>query len=312
MIDMHYDLLSVIYQCYLRMDYSYLENWLKNYHKDNVSKVIANLYFMNKTEMKEEYGDNFDDFNCVEMFQKASEILSNYMNRKDYVLSIEGADYINDETELEELYNLGLRNILLVWNNPNKYGSGIRGDYGLTELGKNFIIKAIDLGICIDVSHMNKKTFYDTIEVLKEQKKLGKKIKVIASHSNAYKICPSLRNLDDEQILALKEFEPVIGVVAYSEFVLSSRLPVEKLKEVYLEHVCHMVDLIGIDYVGIASDNMDFYKEFFGNDEYESFIKYENFKDEVSNLLKSKFSDEEVEKILYGNINKKLFEENEL
>ena len=47
MIDMHYDMLSVIYNCYLRNDFSYIESWIKNYNSDNVSGLIANLYFMN-------------------------------------------------------------------------------------------------------------------------------------------------------------------------------------------------------------------------------------------------------------------------
>lgn len=311
MIDMHYDLLSVIYQCYLRMDYSYLENWLRNYHKDNVSKVIANMYFMSKDEMREELGDNFDDINVVEMFKKAVEILSKYLNKNDYLLSIEGCDYINDEKELEELYNLGLRNILLVWNNPNKYGSGIKGDYGLTELGKSFIIKAIDLGISIDMSHMNRKTFYDTIAVLKEQKALGKKIKVIASHSNCYSICPNLRNLDDDQILALKEFDPIIGVVSYSEFVFSSRASLEKLKEVFLEHIDHLVKLVGIEHIGLASDDMSFDVSFFGKKDELGIFKYETIKEEITEILKTKYSLEDINKILYKNVYDKLFKEEE-
>ena len=73
----------------------------------------------------------------VEQFKK-------YLPNTKVLFSIEGCDYINDIDELEELYKLGLRSILLVWNNPNKYGSGNRSDYGLTEEGREFIIKAID------------------------------------------------------------------------------------------------------------------------------------------------------------------------
>ena len=68
MFDMHYDLLSVIYQCYLRMDYTYLDNWMKNYNFDNVEKVVANLYFLDKDSMKEELGDNYDEINVVDIF----------------------------------------------------------------------------------------------------------------------------------------------------------------------------------------------------------------------------------------------------
>ena len=172
MIDMHYDMLSVIYQCYIRENYSYIEKWIKHYNSDNVSGLIANLYFMNEEEMKKEIGNR--EINVLEMFKVTTEIFKKYLPDTKVVFSIEGCDYSKDTNELEELYKLGLRSILLVWNNPNKYGSGNRDDYGLTDLGKDFLIKAIDLGIIIDMSHMNRKTFSDTVELLREQKDLGK------------------------------------------------------------------------------------------------------------------------------------------
>ncbi len=309
MIDMHFDLLTIIYECYLRMDYSYLEEVMKNFNPDNVSKVIANMYFMSKSEMLEEFGSNYTDINVVEMFKIAKDILSKYMPLNKVILSIEGCGYINNLEELEELYDLGLRNILLVWNNPNKYGSGKDSENGLTDLGRKFLIKAIDLGICIDVSHMNKKTFYDTVEVLKEQKKLGKKVKVIASHSNCYKICSNQRNLNDEEILSLKEFKPVIGVVSYSEFVLDSRATQEQLNEYYVKHIEHLKELVGIDCIGVASDDMLFEKDLFDREFSKQVFEYSNIKNSIIELLKDKFSDEEIEKILYKNINKLLWEE---
>ena len=138
MIDMHYDLLSVIYQSYLRMDYKYLEEFLSNYNSDNVSGVIANMYFMNREEMREELGE-IDEINVYEMFKRAISIYNKYDLGINTIFSIEGCDYIKGPEELEDLYNIGLRNILLVWNNPNKYGSGVRGDYGLTDEGRELI-----------------------------------------------------------------------------------------------------------------------------------------------------------------------------
>ena len=278
MIDMHFDLLSIIYQCYLRMDFTYLDDVMKNINSNNVEKLIANMYFMDKEEMKDQLGDNYGEINVIEMFKIARDILQKYISLDNVILSIEGCDYINNLEELEELYNLGLRNILLVWKNPNKYGSGNKGEIGLTELGREFLKKAIDLGICIDVSHMNKETFYDTIEVLKEQKKLGKEVRVIASHSNAYKICPNQRNLDDEQLLALKELDAVIGVVSYSDFVLSTRASEEQLKEYYYKHIEHLKNLIGIEHVGVASDDMIFEKVLFGKDYGPQVFEYANRK----------------------------------
>ena len=283
MIDLHQDLLSIL-------------------HGDNVSGLLANLYFMNPEEMKKEIGDC--EISVVEMFSKATELFHKYLPNEDVIFSIEGCDYIKDEDELEELFKLGLRNILLVWNNPNKYGSGNRGDYGLTDEGKSFLRKAIELGISIDLSHMNKKTFYDTIELIKDEQNLGKEVKVIASHSNCFEICPHMRNLDDSQLLALKSVGGLLGLVSYSFFVTDKE---EDLKEVYLKHIEHAVSIMGIDKVGVSSDDMTFSKVLFGEDYGRMVFDYSTISSDLKSLLLTKYSLEDVDKIMYKNIYNKLF-----
>ena len=307
MIDLHYDLLSILYQCYLRMDFSYIDKIKSNFRDNNVSGVIANLYFMNEEEMKEELGDNYGEIDVLEMFRVSTNLFREHFPDTKVLFSIEGCDYIKDIDELEELYNLGLRNILLVWNNPNKYGSGNKGDYGLTELGREFIKKAIDLGISIDFSHMNKKTFYDTYELVKEEIKNGKEVKVIASHSNSFKYCPHIRNLDDDQLKCLKELNGIVGVVSYSGFVLSTNSNSEDLKNKYLEHINYIVSIMGKNNVGISTDDMDFCTYFFNEDFGPNAFNYSSIKNELNELLKNDYSEEEIKNILYNNIHNKLF-----
>lgn len=307
MIDMHHDLLSIIYYSYLRNDNTYLMEWIKNFNGDNVSGILANLYFMNKEEMKEEIGDK--EINVLEMFKISTELFRKYLPDTEAVYSIEGCDYIENPTELEKLYKLGLRNILLVWNNPNKYGSGNRGDYGLTDEGRKFLLKVIELGICIDMSHMNKKTFSDTIELIKRERALGREVKVIASHSNSYELCDHERNLSDEQLRQLKEVDGILGVVGYGDFVSSD---VTNLKKMYLEHIKRAVSIMGIDNVGISTDDMTFATRMFGEDEETMVFNYSTVKKELIELLKNDFSVIEIEKILYKNINEKLFKEEKI
>lgn len=307
MIDMHHDLLSIIYYSYLRNDNTYLMEWIKNFNGDNVSGILANLYFMNKEEMKEEIGDK--EINVLEMFKISTELFRKYLPETEVVYSIEGCDYIENPTELEKLYKLGLRNILLVWNNPNKYGSGNRGDYGLTDEGRKFLLKAIELGICIDMSHMNKKTFSDTIELIKRERALGRKVKVIVSHSNSYELCDHERNLSDEQLRQLKEVDGILGVVGYGDFVSSD---VTNLKKMYLEHIKRAVSIMGIDNVGVSTDDMTFATRIFGEDEETMVFNYSTVKKELIELLKNDFSVTEIEKILYKNINDKLFKEEKI
>ena len=306
MIDLHHDLLSILYYCYLRNDYEYVEKWVKNFHKENVDGLLANLYFMNPEEMQREIGDK--EINVVEMFKISTELFQKYLPDEKVVFSIEGCDYIKDTEELEELYNLGLRNILLVWNNPNKYGSGNRGNYGLTDEGKEFLVKAIDLGISIDLSHMNKKTFYDTIELIKNQKALGKKVKVLASHSNCYEICHHERNLDDNQLKELRNVDGLLGLVAYSVFV-RDETENESLEELYLKHIERAVTIMDINHVGISSDDMNFALELFQEDYGPMVFKYEEILKDLKTLLKKKFSDNEIEKILSKNSYELLWEE---
>lgn len=305
MIDLHHDLLSILYYSYLRDDFSYVEKWIKHFHGNNVSGLLANMYFMNPDEMKKEMGDR--NINVVEMFGISVELFKKYLPDEKVIFSIEGCDYIKDTLELEELYKLGLRNILLVWNNPNKYGSGIRGDYGLTDDGKEFLRKAIDLGISIDLSHMNKKTFFDSIDLIREEKMLGKKVRVLASHSNCYSICSHERNLDDRQLLALRSVDGLLGIVEFDQFVRDERHKDIDLKKLYLEHIRHAISIMGINLVGVSTDDMIFYEELFNKEFGKMIFYYETIANEIRELLKEDYNEIEINKIMYQNAYNKLF-----
>lgn len=298
LIDTHYDLLTILYCCYLRNDYSYIEK-IKEDLKD-VKGLIANLYFMKPKEMKEELG--IDNIDVYEMFKISTNLFKEHFKDKKVIFSIEGCDYIKDTDELENLYKLGLRNILLVWNNENKYGSGNRSSKGLTKLGEEFIKKAVELGISIDLSHMNKNTFNDTINLL-DKLKDQYKIKVLASHSNCYELCNNTRNLDDEQIRKIKKLNGMVGLVSYGPFINDK---LEDLEVNYLKHIKHMEEIIGIDNIMIATDNMDFASYFYidmdGIDEEESLLKHNGIVNKLTTILKNSYNLEDMKKIMYKNV----------
>lgn len=307
MIDLHYDLLSILYYCYLKNDFSYIEEVKKRISSSGVLGIVCNLYFMSKDEMKEEMGDKYQDISVVEMFRISTKLFYEYFPDVKAIFSIEGCDFVERE-DLDELYSLGLRNILLVWNNKNKYGSGNRSDKGLTEEGKQFLRKAIDLGISIDLSHMNHNTFYDTVSLLKEEKNKGKDVCVIVSHSNCYSLCNHPRNLDDEQILSLKEFNPLIGLVSYGPFV-SSSTDIGQLRKEYVEHIKHVISLLGEDVVGVSTDDMKFDYELLGNSDDIQLFPYKSIGNELEKLLKEK-GISNVKKIMFENSYNKLFRRN--
>lgn len=289
--DAHYDLLTILYCCYLRNDFTYVERLQSDL--GDVHSLIANLYFMNKDEMRDEL--QIEDINVVEMFKISTALFKKYFNGKKVLFSIEGCDYIKDEVELEQLYNLGLRNILLVWNNENKFGSGNRSDKGLTVLGEKLIRKAVKLGISIDLSHMNKNTFWDTIKLLNTLKNDGYNAKVLVSHSNSYSLCSNKRNLDDLQIKAIGELSGKIGVVLYGPFINEQGIDLEKC---YLEHIKHISGIIGIDNIMIATDNMEFATEIFGIEEGSNLFGHKNIIKSLTNMLRNYYNEEEINKII--------------
>ena len=306
MIDLHYDLLSILYYCYKKNDFHYIKK-LQEYYKENeVRGVVANLYFMNEEEMKDEMKELFEPIDVVERFRISTTLFRRYFPNLDVLYSIEGCDFIQGPEELEKLYQLGLRNILLLWNNKNRYGSGNCSSDGLTDEGKVLLQKAVDLGISIDLSHMNAKTFSDTIELLKEEKRKGKDVTVIASHSNCYDLYSHPRNLSDEQLLSLKELSPVIGLVSYGPFVSSSE-DREELSKKYVEHIVHVRDLLGIDSIGVSTDDMKFGPALFGDEDDIQIFDYGKVGKQIRASLKNTFTKEEIGKVLYENSYSKLF-----
>jgi len=305
MVDTHYDLLSVCYTCYLKNDYTKIEQIADKIKSENndIKCIFTNLYFLSKEEMIEELHEDYynPNISVLDMFKISKGILENYLPDIDFVYSIEGCDYVEIE-DLEELYNEGLRSIILVWNTENKYGSGNRTKKGLTKEGIKFINKAIELGIGIDLSHANLNTFYGMIEVIKENQKLGKDVVCYASHSNSRRLCDRERNLTDEQLQLIKQVNGLVGAFSNKNFVTKeTNLNKEKLKIEYLKHIIYISNIIGIDNVMLSTDDMSFCGDI--NPEfYETPIfDYSDIVNENKDMLLKYFSLEDSNKILYSN-----------
>ena len=299
--DLHHDLLSICYLSSKYQSFDYLEKMKKAIRKDNIVGVFCNFYFMNSEEMEEEFRLKKEDIDVLTLFRESKTMYDASFSCPS-LYSIEGCDYIKGEEELEQLYEAGLDAFLLVWNNPNRYGSGNRSDYGLTEKGKRFLRKGIALGMGIDLSHANQKTFFDMIEVIKEEQQKGKEVICYASHSNSYELCPHPRNLTKDELLALKEVGGMIGLVSYPLFVGDSS------RSSYVEHIKYMVDLFGSDRVMVSSDNMNFVSIVDPEDQEEHGIyNYNTIQKELKEDLLNVFSEEDTEKILVHNA-KKLYD----
>ena len=273
MYDMHYDLLTILYFNFLEKNkfanqIKCIENIKGMYSSNNIKGGIINLYFMSEEEMKNELDiDKENLYDVLTMFKESIHILQ-YLKYKniipndtDFLYSIEGCDYIKNLEELEELYNLGLRAILPVWNNENKYGSGFKTDKGLTLKGKDLVKKAIDLGIIIDLSHANPNTFDGIIDVISSEQQKGKNPIVIASNSNCRSLCDRKRNLTDEQLIKLKNVGGIIGLLSNSKFISTDFVEntYQERQKWLLKHIKHVLNLgFPMDKIILSTDDMYF------------------------------------------------------
>lgn len=217
------------------------------------------------------------------------------------VIGVEGLSFIGDDLELiSVLYMLGVRHCTLTWNEENKLATGIRGNpkKGITRLGKDCIKYMEKIGIILDVSHINEKSFWDICEIVKKP--------IIASHSNCRKLCDVTRNLYDDQLKAIAATGGVVGLNAYSEFVDMD----EKNRTIdrLCDHVEHMVEVMGIDHVGCGFDFFNYFEdenvEKFKSDNtppIENFGDITKARNLIEALLKRGYCKEDIEKIEYKN-----------
>ncbi len=311
MFDTHYDLLTIAYQAYVTGDYTYLENISKFFHENNVNGVIANLYFMSREEMIRELGKDYyqDDVSVLEMFKKAKEVVDTYLPDIKIIYSIEGADYITGINELEELYNEGLDALILCWNTESKYGSGNRSDKGLTDEGKKLLNKAIDLGIGIDLSHANKKTFYDMVDLIKKRQENGDDVCCYASHSNVRSLCSRDRNLDTDQIKAIRDIGGLVGVFSCKNFIVKKDDISDKVdfRKEYLNHIAYVMAILGSTNVMVATDDMNFLVD--NCPEYSdlNIYNYRSIGKDLTSDLVEKFGFKASLRIMYENVDNKIY-----
>ena len=125
------------------------------------------------------------------------------------LLSIEGAEQI---TDIDAAYSQGVRIIHMTWNHDNVLcGAAMGSGSGLTDAGKAFVLRAQELGIMLDMSHISERGFWDTLGISTRP--------VIAGHSNSKSICDVPRNLTDEQFTALARQGGGAGINLYPEFL---------------------------------------------------------------------------------------------
>ncbi len=259
-----------------------------------------------------------------------------------------------DISNVKKFYDLGGRYMSLAHNGHSQLSDSNTGERdsvwlhnGLSELGKEVITEMNKWGMMIDVSHPSKEAIRQMIELSKAP--------IIASHSSARALCDHSRDLDDEQLMWLKENGGVVQTVAFSGYVNKEKsarhremanelnkevaaeigfemLPwrevfqleesarevyMEKYKEVqekakprmaevnekappvdvadFIDHIDYIVDLIGIDHVGISSD-------FDGGGGVEGWNDASETFNVTLELVRRGYTEDEIGKLWSGNL----------
>lgn len=165
-----------------------------------------------------------------------------------FVVSLEGAAMVENEVDrIDVLYGMGMRSLGICYSEANALGAGLKepAHYGLTAFGRRAVERMNRLGIAIDISHANDQTSLDTIEVSSHP--------VFITHAGARALWDTPRLKPDEIIKACAEKGGVIGIEAAPHTTISRKNLTHSI-ESYMEHFEYCVDLVGIDHVAFGPD----------------------------------------------------------
>ncbi len=172
------------------------------------------------------------------------------------VLHLEGAEAIDPGLEaLDTWYAAGLRSLGPVWSRPNAFAHGVPFIFpsspdtgpGLTGAGHALVRRCAELGILVDLSHLNEAGFWDVARA-----DVGP---LVASHSGAHALAPASRNLTDAQLDAIAASDGIVGIVFAVEFLRADfadepDTPVELIAR----HAAYVAERIGARHVALGSD----------------------------------------------------------
>lgn len=172
------------------------------------------------------------------------------------VLHLEGAEAIDSGLEsLPDWHAKGLRSLGPVWSRANAFATGVQFAFpsspdigpGLTDRGEALVTACSELGILIDLSHINETGFWDVARLEPGP--------LVASHSGAHTLCAASRNLTDAQLDAIGDSGGLVGIVFATAFLRPDfaddpDTPITLIAE----HARYVADRIGVEHVALGSD----------------------------------------------------------
>lgn len=258
-------------------------------HKKDLDDQKEMMYMIN-TAMEELY-NNSELYNII---RRSGEFDEN-SKKVNVLMGIEGLRSIGEDIRwINTFFQLGFRHASLTWNEENALATGVAGDKdrGLTNLGIEVIKKMEKLGMIIDCSHSNEKTFWDIVENTEKP--------FIASHSNSKRLCNHRRNLTPEQIKTIGERGGVIGVNAFKSFVSLDEK--EQTLEKYVDHIEDIISISGIENVALGFDFCEYLDGVIDTSINPIGLEDVTYAQNViKELEKRKYKKEDIELIAFGN-----------
>ena len=172
------------------------------------------------------------------------------------VIHIEGAEGIDrDFARLHDWHARGLRSLGPVWSRETVWGHGVPFRYpsdadigpGLTEAGEDLIRECNRLKIMVDLSHLNARGVEDVARITDAP--------LVATHSNAWAVCPHSRNLTDRQLDMIRDSDGMVGINFASACLRpDGRMDAAFELDIVMRHLDHLISSVGEDRVGLGSD----------------------------------------------------------
>ncbi|WP_051791906.1 dipeptidase [Amycolatopsis jejuensis] len=166
------------------------------------------------------------------------------------ILALEGVDGLGrNAAAAEVLVEAGVRMVGLTWNHRNAAADGCSEPPhgGVSVFGRELTERLVALGVIMDVAHANARTFDDVLELTS-----ARGGQVLCSHTGCAALNPIPRNLTDSQLRALRAVDGVVGIAAVPMILGSADRSAHRMAE----HICHAIDVAGVEHVGIGADFM--------------------------------------------------------
>lgn len=265
--DAHFDLAPEVYERRLAGEREVVGNrYLAHFKEASLNVLVSSIYISGRdlperglrtalgqiVALKEDLETVKEDICLVSSRQELDKALGE--GKIAVLLSLEGLDPLgSDLSLLRAFYDLGVRGAGLTWSRSNAFARGCckAGEWkeisgGLTDLGKEAVQRLEDLGMWLDVSHLNNDGFQDLLSLA------GKPL--IASHSNAWEVHKNYRNLTDPQIKALAKTGGVIGLNACGTIAGASPTNRKEALICLCRHAEHLAAVAGAEHIGYGFD----------------------------------------------------------